>query len=302
MESEEKPFRLRPRRPPRQRSDEIRVWSKAFKRLFHLVQMSSQRTARCGVLPRNAHKQRCAVRVTYCSNKAAGQWRAHGRYLARETATESGRGAGFGPDADRVNTASVLNDWQSAGDERMFKLIISPEFGERLDLEVLTRALMTQMERDLGTKLEWVAVSHFNTAHPHVHIALRGVNSRGEPLRLERDYVRHGIRQKAEDLCTAQLGYRTQADALEAQRREIDQQRYTSLDRLIKRMGAAVDIEPDDPSFFKITADVNDPKLRGFAKAQKHYVVARLLVLQHMGLANNGGSVDGGERLCHFGG
>jgi type IV secretory pathway VirD2 relaxase len=183
-----------------------------------------------------------------------------------------------------------LNDWQSAGDERMFKLIISPEFGERLDLEALTRALMAEMERDLGTKLEWIAVSHFNTAHPHVHVALRGVNGRGEPLRLERDYVRHGIRQHAEDLCTAQLGYRTQADAQEAQRREIDQQRYTSLDRLIKRMGAAIKDEPDDPSFFKITADVNDPKLRGFAKAQKHYVVARLLVLQHMGLAENGGS------------
>jgi hypothetical protein len=33
--------------------------------------------------------QRCAVRVTYLKNKIRGQWRAHGRYLARESATQS---------------------------------------------------------------------------------------------------------------------------------------------------------------------------------------------------------------------
>ena len=49
-------------------------------------------------------------------------------------------------------------------------------------------------------RLEWVAVAHFNTDHPHVHIALRGRTEIG-PLRLERDYVKHGIRQHTENLC-----------------------------------------------------------------------------------------------------
>ena len=76
----------------------------------------------------------------------------------------------------------------------MWKLIVSPEFGERLDLDRLTRDLMNRMEKDLGTKLEWVAITHFNTEHPHVHVALRGIRDDKSALDLSRDYVRHGIR------------------------------------------------------------------------------------------------------------
>jgi type IV secretory pathway VirD2 relaxase len=50
-------------------------------------------------------------------------------------------------------------------------MIVSPEFGERIDLNRLTRDLMGKMEKDLDTRLEWVAVPHFNTEHPHVHVA-----------------------------------------------------------------------------------------------------------------------------------
>ena len=94
----------------------------------------------------------------------------------------------------RWTRRSELERWQSEGDPRLWKLIVSPEFGERLDLDRLTRDLMARMEKDLGTKLEWVAVTHFNTEHPHVHIALRGIREDKSALDLPRDYVRHGIR------------------------------------------------------------------------------------------------------------
>ncbi len=81
-------------------------------------------------------------------------------------------------------------------------------------------------------RLEWAAVAHFNTDHPHVHIALRGRTDAG-PLRLDRAYIKQGIRNHAESLCTAQLGFRTELDALEAERREVDAPRATSLDRRI---------------------------------------------------------------------
>jgi type IV secretory pathway VirD2 relaxase len=256
--------------------------------------MSSRRTSQApgGAQTLHAYNQRCAVRVTYSSNKAPGQWRAHGRYIARESATEGeqGNGNGFGAGAAPVNVANALQNWQGAGDERMFKLIISPEFGERMDLEAHTRTLMAQMERDLGTTLEWVAVTHYNTSHPHVHIALRGVNDRGEGLRLERDYIRVVIRHHAENLCTAQIGYRTELDAQESQRREIDQHRYTSLDRLINREAAGGENGADHRSYFTMTADPNDPNLRGFAKVQQYHLTARLRVLQQMGLAEVAGS------------
>jgi type IV secretory pathway VirD2 relaxase len=115
---------------------------------------------------------------------------------------------------------------------------LSPEFGERIDLQRFTCDLAEHLTADLGTKLEWLAVPHYNTEHPHIHMVIRGVKSDGRLLHFDRDYIRHGIREIAEDLCTRQLGYRTGLDSEEAERREISQARFTSLDRLILRDAA----------------------------------------------------------------
>ena len=163
------------------------------------------------------YNQRCAVRVTYAPNRIAGQWAAHGRYISRASAAgENLQSLGFVSAGSDIDVPEALGSWQKAGDPRLFKLIISPEFGERLDLKAHTRNLMERMERDLGTKLEWVAIIHRNTEHPHVHVALRGRDERGIALRLPREYIKNGIRQHADALATEQLGYRTQLDAEEA--------------------------------------------------------------------------------------
>jgi type IV secretory pathway VirD2 relaxase len=143
----------------------------------------------------------------YAKNTVAGQWRAHGRYVARESATQEGdaTAVGFDGRGESIDIAERLESWQKAGDERLWKLIVSPEFGDRADLKRLTRDLVSQMEKDLGTPLEWVAVAHYNTEHPHVHMALRGIGAEGWPLHLSRDYIKLGIRGIAEDLCTRQL-------------------------------------------------------------------------------------------------
>ena len=77
------------------------------------------------------------------------------------------------------------------------------------------------------------------------------------PLRLSRDYVRQGIREIAEDLCTRQLGYRTELDAAVAQRREVHQHRYTSLDRTIKRDATMLDTWI--PAIFTVAKDPEEP-------------------------------------------
>jgi type IV secretory pathway VirD2 relaxase len=105
-------------------------------------------------------------------------------------------------------------------------MIISPEFGDRTDLKRLTRDLMQRMEQDLETELNWVTVEHFNTEHPHVHVVVRGLRTDGSALRMSRGYIQHGIRATAEHLCTCQLGYRTELDAMEAERREINETRF----------------------------------------------------------------------------
>jgi type IV secretory pathway VirD2 relaxase len=267
----EREFRLRPERPPRVR-DGSRAWSNAFKRIIHFARITSKRnlSRRKGRIAK-PYNQRCAVRVTYAPNRIAGQWAAHGRYISRASAVgEKPLLWGFGSADSDIDIPKVLGGWQKAGDPRLFKLIISPEFGDRLDLKTHTRNLMERMERDLGTKLERVAIIHRNTEHAHVHVALRGIDERGIALRLPREYIKNGIRQRAEALATEQLGYRTQLDAEEAQRREVHQARFTSLDRAIKKAGQ---LNPDGAAI-TISSDV-----------WSAYAKRRLIVLQEMGLA-----------------
>jgi Protein of unknown function (DUF3363) len=281
---DEKPFRLRPRPPKGSPNDDPPMYGGALGSLLRLVQMSRRRRRGASGLVARQHRvfsQRVAVRVTYAKNKTPGQWKAHGRYLARESATQAKDPlhAGFDAANTGLPVASLLARWQRAADERFFKIIVSAEFGERLDLQQHTRRLLDRMEKDLARALEWVAVAHYNTEHPHVHIALRGRDRNGAMLRLERDYIRSGIRRHAEDLATEVLGYRTERDAQEARNREVYASRFTSLDRMIqKSQGGQV------PSF-AVSTRVSGSVLSESQRIIQQQLTARLAHLEKMGLA-----------------
>ena len=228
--------------------------------------------------------------MTYLSNRTRGQWRAHGRYLARESATESkAEAAGFNRERDGIDIVRELQRWQSTGDQRLWKVILSPEFGDRIDLRRLARDLVGQMEKDFGTDLEWIAVMHHNTEHPHVHMVMRGIASTGEPLHFKRQYVKQGIRGIAEEMCTRQLGYRTSRDAAEAEQREIGQYRFTSLDRAILREGIK---DPQQPksSCFTIVKNPAQAGLNESSRRHVNHLISRLAVLLRMGLVESAGS------------
>jgi hypothetical protein len=287
--SDEKEFRLRPRKPLRQIRREPRAWAAAFKAVIHYARASQLRKVKSGLSAENVgatrrpRNQRCAIRVTYSKNTVRGQWRAHGRYVARESAAGDPHQAGFDRHDQGIDIDSRLGTWQSAGDQRLWKMIISPEFGDRVDLTRLAREMMDRVERDLKVGLEWVAVAHFNTEHPHVHVALRGVGADSEPLHLRREYVKNGIRSIAEDLCTRQLGHRTDLDATESERREIREKRFTSLDRLLVRQATVNSGDSRGP--LKVSTG---PLLAGGSareQTQQRHLAARLSVLGEMGLA-----------------
>jgi type IV secretory pathway VirD2 relaxase len=284
----ERDFRLRPRKPAAR--SERATWASAYKIIIYHARTTSSRLRRSagqGSGPNRIrpYSQRCAVRVIYAKNATSGQWRAHGRYVARESATHDGdsKAVGFDGNGESIDIAERLEAWQKASDDRLWKLIVSPEFGDRADLKRLTRDLVSRMERDLGTPLQWVAVAHYNTEHPHVHVALRGIGPEGRSLHLSRDYIRQGIRCAAEDLCTRQLGYRTEFDAATAQRREVHEHRYTSLDRAIKR--DAVWSENWASTFFAIVLDPNQAWGNRNARLMQQHTTERLISLEGMGLA-----------------
>ena len=288
--NEEPPIRLRPRRAKTNPNDDPRTYAGVVGTVLRFAQMAKRRrrspsqfeSGRQSCYPR-PYSQRVSVRVTYAKNKSQGQWKAHGHYIARDTATHEGdpSRAGFDATTTDINIASVLDAWQRAGDEHLFKLIVSPEFGERLDLQDHTRKLIQRMEKDLGTRLEWVAAVHFNTEHPHVHIALRGTDQNASPLRIPRDYIRSGIRLHAENLATGVLGFRTERDAQEARQRETTQPRYTSLDRIIQRW------DNRQSSSFTMTTDITAPGLTDRERNLQQDLSARLAHLERMGLAKS---------------
>ncbi|MGA7119798.1 MAG: hypothetical protein WBY94_06870 [Polyangiaceae bacterium] len=94
---------------------------------------------------------------------------------------------------------------------------------------------MATLERDLGRKVEWAAVNHFDTSHPHAHIVVRGIDRDGRELRIDRAYISAGMRWRAQELATEDLGPRPERDVRRAQEREVTQQRFTTLDRELER-------------------------------------------------------------------
>ena len=295
---EEKPFRLRPRANKHVGRDEISVWSRAGRSVMRMVRHNSRRpkassgkgAKKTGALANRASRirnQRVAVRVTYAQNLTPGHWKAHGRYIARDSASQPTKDLppGFGPDGRVADIGGTLAGWQRAKDPRLFKLIISPEFGERMDLVAHTQALMEGMGKDLGKQLDWVAVVHQNTDHPHVHVALRGISKDGQEIKLAREYIQIGIRLRAEDLATAQLGIRTEADIAEAHRREVIQRRFTPLDRNIAKQQLPNAKGQDFPA----RANPAAPGLKQYQRQQEQFVANRLRALAAMGLATENG-------------
>lgn len=189
---------------------------------------------------------------------------------------------GFGSEGDNMEIAGTLDAWQKSNDDHLFKLIISPEFGEKMDLQRHTKELVKQMEKDTGTRLQWVAVEHFNTEHPHVHLAIRGVDDQGQPLRIGKEYIKTGIRANAQRLATNQLGYRTHDDMRLAAERQVTQQRYTELDRALRNKSQPV------TEGHKLDYNTPIPKAQHIREARLREI-RRLQQLCTMGLAHKTG-------------
>lgn len=176
----------------------------------------------------------------------AGAFRAHLSYLQRDGVDRDGAGGDlYKREGGEVDRRRFLKNSQT--DRHQFRIIVSPEDGHAFeDLKSNTRTLMAQMENDLGQKLDWVAVDHHNTGHPHTHIVIRGRDGRGRDLVIARNYLTQGLRQRAEELATRTLGPRRDLEIIRAQQSEVSQDRFTSLDRQLAELerNGRVAVEP----------------------------------------------------------
>lgn len=159
----------------------------------------------------------------------------HLNYLRREGVTRDGERARlFGPGGDDADPKAFAERCED--DRHHFRFIVSPDDAvEMADIKGFTRELVGQMEKDLGTRLDWVAVDHWNTEHPHVHLIMRGVRDDGENLVISRDYIKEGMRDRARDLITQELGPRTDQEIRRTIERQVESERWTNLDRQLAR-------------------------------------------------------------------
>ncbi|WP_394439582.1 relaxase/mobilization nuclease domain-containing protein [Sphingobium naphthae] len=202
---------------------------------------------------------------------------AHIAYLKREGVTRDGSPTRiFDAHGDRADDRGFAE--RCKDDRHHFRVIVSPEDAAELtDLREYTRDLVRQMEADLGTRLEWIAVDHWNTDNPHVHLLVRGVNDQGGDLLIARDYISHNLRSRAEELASAELGPKPEHEVQRALDREVTAERWTRLDGEIGRAAdelGVIDLRPERPG-------PDDPRLR-------RLMVGRLQHLETMGLAAEG--------------
>jgi type IV secretory pathway VirD2 relaxase len=200
---------------------------------------------------------------------------AHLRYLERDGVTKDGeRGQVYSAERDVEDGRAFLD--RGREDRHQFRFIVSAEDGVELaDPRETTRDLMKQMEADLGTKLDWIAVDHHNTGHPHTHIIVRGVTEDGKTLNIAGDYIAYGIRERASEVVTRELGRQTELEVTKQLEREVDADRFTRLDRMLiaEQQGKEfADLRPDRD-------------LRDTFRQNRALLIERARKLERMGLA-----------------
>lgn len=233
--------------------------------------------------PNAAAARRVTVKVNYVPNRKQGQWAAHGNYLAREGAQkEDEKGSGFNASLDDISLRELLHDWQMAGDPRLFKVILAPEDGDRLALREYTREYMSRLAPHLAAqpeKVEWAAIEHYNTGHPHVHLLIRGNNG----LQIAPEMIRMGMRNLASEVATERLGYRSPGEIQRSMEMQIGARKFTPLDKNIERMARSL---PNGTTVLSET--VLRPQDRGYADQRLRML--RLEALERLGLAQKIGA------------
>jgi len=281
-------FRVRPG-TPKHRGDTFinqvlqqtsKAGSKASKTIRKAGQRPGARLGRGHVAARfvgrsltpNARRVTIKARLVNLAKAGAHSAATHLRYIEREGVDrQGGPGRAYGPTTDAADLDAFKE--RSADDRHQFRFIVSPEDAEQLDdLHTYTRHLMARMEADLGTRLEWVAVDHWNTDNPHTHVVLRGQDDTGKDLIIARDYIAEGMRQRASELATEWLGPRTELEMQRAMQREVDQERWTGLDRTLRREAVDGLVRPEV---------LAEPRLQ----RPRQLLIGRLQRLQQMGLA-----------------
>ena len=189
--------------------------------------------AAAGFMRSRSRKAVVKVRIAKLKAGNLSAARAHMRYIQRDGVTLQGEpGQLYGKDTGEADGSAFVE--RCEGDRHQFRIIVSADDGAELhDIKPFIRDLMHQMELDLETSLDWVAINHFNTGHPHTHIVIKGKDELGKDLIMARDYITHGVRARASEYLTLELGPEDEFAQRLKLARQVEVDRFTAIDRSI---------------------------------------------------------------------
>ena len=217
------------------------------------------------------------ARVVKMTSYGVGAAKLHLRYLDREGTEKDQKKEGF-YDQERSEISRKDINAIKEGEPHQFRFIVSPEDAERLNLTEYTKSLMSQMESDLGRELDWKAINHYNTDNPHTHVVVHGLDKKGKELFIDKEYISNGLRNRASELVTQELGHRMEHEIKTSLQKEIKTKALTRIDyQLIdKAVDQKIELKPygDTPA----------------VRLQRSTMIGRLTELERMGLAEKLGS------------
>ena len=185
---------------------------------------------------------------------------AHLCYLERDGVTRDGeKGRAYSAIENEADGRAFIE--RGREDRHQFRFIVAPEdSADMADLRGFTRDLMRQMERDLDTSLDWIAVDHHNTGHPHTHIIVRGVLDDGRILNIAGDYIAHGVRHRASELVTLELGHQSEIELRTKLGNEVEAERLTRLDKMLlaeQHDQGVIDLRPGEGASYLVRENRN---------------------------------------------
>jgi hypothetical protein len=129
--------------------------------------------------------------------------------------------------------------------DKNFRIFLSPQ-NSSVDLTALTKSFVKRLELDTGYKVYWEAANHYNTAHPHAHLIINGIDKNGKDVEFSRDFVKSFMRENARNICTAMVGSRSMREIALEKEAELTANRKIAFDERIKeRMNGTLSVDLD---------------------------------------------------------
>jgi len=183
-------------------------------------------------------RQKCIAKMQY-----SGSIEAHRVQLEKYLVLEGKGVDGKSPELFGTDMKEYLENMTG----KNFRIFLSPQ-SDKADLKDLAERFIAKLEKQTGYQLYWQRACHYDTAHPHAHLLINGVDKKGREIKFPKDVVKTFMRETARDLCTLQLGNRTQQDIDREKEQELYVPRLIRLDKRIQELSG--NMQKIQPSLF----------------------------------------------------